>query len=287
MSPVLTPITILGAAGMLGRAWRELCDRHGLDHRDLDVPQIDITDPTSIADVLGDQAGTVVNCAAFTDVDGAEEHEDVARRVNGEAVGHLAAHAHRTGATLVHYSTDYVFDGQASEPYPIDHPRDPLNAYGRTKAVGEETLERSPCRSLLVRTSWLYAPWAKNFVRTIARAARLRDELQVVHDQIGRPTSAEHLAATTLTLLEAEATGVFHVTDGGQCSWYEFACAIAAHANPDCRVAPCTSDVFPRPAKRPAYSVLDLSRTEALVGPMPTWTENLADVLRRLEPLES
>jgi len=184
-----------------------------------------------------------------------------------------------TDALLVHYSTDYVFNGRARSPYPIDAPLEPINAYGRSKAVGEKALRESGCRHLLLRTSWLYAPWGANFVLTMRKLTGERDELRVVDDQIGRPTSAEHLAATSMKLIEADAEGTFHVTDGGQCSWHGFATAIALAVNPNCRVVPCASDEFPRPARRPAYSVLDLGPAEAIVGPMRDWKDNLADVL--------
>jgi dTDP-4-dehydrorhamnose reductase len=153
--------------------------------------------------------------------------------------------------------------------------------------VGESLIARARSRglrSLLIRTSWLYAPWGKNFVRTIARLARDHPTLRVVNDQRGRPTSAEHLAKATISLVRAGAEGVFHVTDGGEASWFEFAAQVAAFAAPACRVEPCATAQFPRPAPRPAYSVLDLSRTEALIGPRPPWQQQLASVLPNLEP---
>jgi dTDP-4-dehydrorhamnose reductase len=186
---------------------------------------------------------------------------------------------------LLHFSTDYVFDGKASAPYRADAPVDPLGAYGRTKAAGEQAIHASGARHLIVRTSWLYAPWGNNFVRTMARLTRDKPSLKVVDDQRGRPTSAEHLAATALALLDRGATGTFHVTDGGECTWYEFTLAIAKQLGRTCTIAPCTTAEFPRPAPRPAYSVLDLSQTEALLGPMPDWRVNLVEVLARLEPL--
>ena len=185
----------------------------------------------------------------------------------------------------MHYGTDYVFSGEADAPYPVHAPQAPLSAYGRSKADGERRVWASGARSLLVRTSWLYAPWAKNFVRTIAAAAKSKPELRVVDDQRGRPTSAEHLAATTWALVERNIAGIVHVTDGGECSWFELATAVAAAVAPECKVLPCTTAEFPRPAKRPRYSVLDVAKTEALVGPMPRWQDNLADVLGRLERL--
>lgn len=184
---------------------------------------------------------------------------------------------------LVTYSTDYVFDGQAQRPYRTGEKRAPLNAYGRSKAVGEELLERSGGRWMNIRTSWLYAPWGNNFVRTIAKLLREKPSIKVVNDQRGRPTSAEHLAAATLAMIDAGATGHQHVTDGGECTWYEFAVEIGRLIAAPGKVEPCTSAEFPRPAKRPAYSVLDLTETEQLIGSMPDWRANLAHVVKRME----
>ena len=284
-SPLLLaqPPVLLGAGGMLHRAWDQLLDHWRLDHRNLRRADLDLTNPDSIESVIPADCRLVINCAAFTDVDGAEKHEDVATAVNGTGVGALAATCARRGALLVHYSTDYVFDGQGTHPYPTDAPRNPIGAYGRSKAVGEELIERSGCRHLLVRTSWLYAPWGKNFVRTIASFAQQNKPLKIVTDQRGRPTSSEHLAAATLALLEQCAQGTFHITDGGDCTWYDFALEIAKLVNPTCSVKPITAAELGRPAQRPAYSVLDLSKTESLLGPMPPWQQNLADVLARIE----
>jgi len=214
-------------------------------------------------------------------VDGAETQEGLATVVNGHAVGALARRCADLGATLVHCSTDYVFDGEARAPYSVDHPRAPLNAYGRGKALGEELLEQSGARYLLLRTSWLYAPWGKNFVLTMRELLRARDTVNVVDDQVGRPTSAQYLAQRSLELLRADCTGTFHVTDGGQCSWFGLAAHIAMRIGSSCRIEPCTTAEFPRPARRPAYSVLDLSRTETAIGPSQTWEQNLDRVLRQ------
>jgi dTDP-4-dehydrorhamnose reductase len=278
------PVAVVGALGMLGRAWRELLLKRDIDHTGLDLPTLDITDPESIAEHIGKDVRIVVNCAAFTDVDGAEDQEALAHKLNAQAVGYLAEHCKKIGATLIHYSTDYVFDGQAQTPYPTDHPRDPINAYGRTKAGGEQLIETSGCDFLQIRTSWLYAPWARNFVGTMIRLTRERDELQVVDDQRGRPTSAQHLATASLALLEKGERGTFHITDGGECSWYGFTCEIKRIAGNTCEVKPCTSDQFKRPAERPAYSVLDISRAESVLGPAPDWKQNLADVIGQMEP---
>lgn len=281
MSTATVPgVLLIGAGGMLGRAWRERFS----PEQSPATPRFDITDPQAVAAHLVDDVRTVINCAAFTDVDGAESRPDEAQKVNADAAGYLAERCRAIDATLVHYSTDYVFNGQADTPYRMDEPRDPVNAYGRSKAMGEVAIEQSGCDHLIIRTSWLYAPWGRNFVRTIAKLCAQRSSLRVVDDQRGRPTSCEHLAQVSAQLLERHVRGIRHVTDGGECTWFEFAREIARLANADCAVEPCTTAEFPRPAKRPAYSVLDLSETETVVGPMPDWRDNLKNVLQRLEP---
>ncbi|HYE02502.1 MAG TPA: dTDP-4-dehydrorhamnose reductase [Phycisphaerales bacterium] len=279
------PVVLLGACGMLGRAWGRVLEARAARWHGRGGAELDITRGDHVAGLFRGPVGTIINCAAWTDVDAAEAREDEARRVNAEGVRDLARACALRGTLLVHYSTDYVFDGGATRPYRTDEPRRPVNAYGRTKAAGEEALERSGAPYLLVRTSWLYAPWGKNFVRTIARLSGEKDVLRVVDDQRGRPTSAEHLARATARMIERGARGAWHVTDGGECSWFEFASEIVrlAGRGRGCRVEPCTSSEYPRPARRPAYSVLDISGTEALLGPMPDWRTNLADVMERLE----
>lgn len=278
----MSVLVVAGADGMLGRAWMALLEERGLPARGLVWPGFDLTDPVSVARALEGDVRAVIDCAAYTDVDGAEANEELATAINGTGVGWLVQRCDALGVPLVHYSTDYVFDGRGRAPYPVDHPTAPLNAYGRSNRAGEERVLASRGKHLLIRTSWLYAPWGKNFVLTIAKLAREREELSVVDDQRGRPTSAEHLARASLALLEGSASGTFHVTDGGECTWFELAREVAGRVAPNCRVRPCTTADFPRPAPRPAYSVLDLSETEARLGPMPAWRENVAAVLASL-----
>jgi len=276
---------IIGAKGMLGRAIQELLTKQGRPFAALDLPDFDMTNRLQVDLMLSSGVTAVLNCAAYTNVDQAEVEEAAATKLNGEAVSLLAQLCARRGIPLVHYSTDYVFKGDATAPYRVDEPHDPINAYGRSKAVGEKAIWEAKGPHLVLRTSWLYAPWANNFVRTIFKASRDRESLRVVNDQFGRPTSAEHLAHVTLQLLDKQARGTLHVTDGGQCSWHEFASEIVRLAGHKARVDPCTAEEFARPAKRPAYSVLDLGPTEALVGPMSSWRDNLANVIARLEPV--
>jgi dTDP-4-dehydrorhamnose reductase len=256
----------------------------GIDYVATTIEDLDITDSAAVDEVVRPGVGWVVNCAAYTLVDAAEEHEALANEVNGHAVGRMAERCKAVGAKLLHYSTDYVFDGRAAEPYRTDHPRHPVNAYGRSKALGEELLERSGVEHLLVRGSWLYAPWGQNFVLTIAGLAKARESLRVVDDQRGRPTDSRRLAEVSFELAEKGSRGVFHVTDGGECTWFELASLIAERVNPACVVEPCTSEEFPRPAPRPAYSVLDISATEEAVGALTPWRSR---VRRTLDELQS
>jgi dTDP-4-dehydrorhamnose reductase len=277
------PVLLLGRRGMLGRAWLQLLERVGLPFEAPRRDELDITDGRDVERAVLDRHGVVINCAAYADVDGAEAEAGLATQVNGHAVGALADRCERTGSLLVHYSTDYVFSGSHRTPYSIDHPPRPINAYGQSKALGEELIRASGCRHLIVRTSWLYAPWGRNFVRTLAQRLQRGEQIKVVHDQQGRPTSCEHLARCTFELVHRGVIGTSHIADGGQCTWYEFACETARLIDAGGRVEPCTTADYPRPARRPAYSVLDLSRTEDVLGPMPHWKENLADVVCRLQ----
>jgi dTDP-4-dehydrorhamnose reductase len=270
--------------GMLGRAFAAALPTRVPAVRALSFPELDLRSDASIANALSDRPRLVINCAAYTDVDAAEADEASASAVNGEGVGRLARACAGIGATLIHFGTDYVFAGDAASPYPIDAPIAPRTAYGRSKALGERLVRESGCEHLLVRTSWLYAPWGKNFVRTIAKAATERQELRVVDDQRGRPTSAEALVSTTLSLLDVGARGTFHASDEGECTWFELASFIVLTTKAGARVVPCTTAEFVRPAPRPHYSVLDLSGTHARVAPAPHWRDAVADVLARLQP---
>ena len=225
----------------------------------------------------------IVNCAAYTDVDGAEREEAKAQAVNGAAVGELARSCAQHGAMLVHYSTDYVFSGKAERPYKISDVIDPINAYGRSKALGEKLIGESGCEHLIIRTSWLYAPWGKNFVRTIVAFCAQKHPLRIVNDQKGRPSSAQELAGNSWKLLERGGRGIFHLADGGECTWFDFAKEIARQVGSDVKVEACRTAELGRAAARPAYSVLDVEESERLIGRVKPWREALGDVIARLE----
>lgn len=272
-------ILLLGASGMLGRSMMAEFAARGDQFTSLSRDDVDLAKPETIERVQ--PCDILFNCAAWTDVDGAESNEAEATQANGHAIKQLLDAG--KADVLVTFGTDYVFDGTGTKPYPVDHNRSPINAYGRSKAVGEEAMEAvDESRWLHLRTSWLYAPWGRNFVLTMQKLLAEKQSLSVVDDQRGRPTSAEHLARCAIDLVLSNERGHWHATDGGECTWYEFAQEIKRLTGAPTTIEPCTSDQFPRPAKRPAYSVLDISRTEAELGPMPHWKDNLADVLRRV-----
>lgn len=276
-------VALIGAQGMLGRAWQQLLQSKNIEYTALDLPGFNVLSPEHVANQIDDASSLIINCAAWTDVDGAETQEAQAYALNCEAVALLAARAKANGSRLLHYSTDYVFDGQADQPWPVDALPCPINAYGRTKAAGEMKLIESGCNFLLVRTSSLYAPWPRNFVLTIADLARQRDTLKVVNDQVSRPTSATHLAAASFSLAAGENCGIWHVTDSGQASWFDLACHVVKTLRLPCQVEPCSTAEMPRPARRPAFSALDISQSETRLGLFPHWQEHVEQALQQAE----
>ncbi|WP_329010529.1 dTDP-4-dehydrorhamnose reductase [Micromonospora rifamycinica] len=281
----MTRILVTGAGGMLGRdLLAVLATRDDLQVTAATRSDLDVTDAGAVrAAVTGHQV--VVNAAAWTDVDGAERDEAAATAVNGDAVAHLARACADTGARLVHVSTDYVFAGDADSPYAEDAPTDPINAYGRSKLAGERAVVRFlPETGYLVRTAWLYGAHGRNFVTTMIGLAATREHLDVVDDQQGQPTWSYALAGQLVALVDAALAGrapagVYHGTCTGRTTWYGLARAAFTHAglDPD-RIRPTTSDRFPRPAARPAYSVLGHDRwAEAGLPPLPDWRDALSD----------
>jgi dTDP-4-dehydrorhamnose reductase len=268
-------VLITGAGGMLGRAVAAAAARLGHDVVALDRAAADVTDIEQIRHVVAAAAPrAVVNCAAWTDVDGAEAEEAAALAVNGEGAGNVARAAAATGARMVHVSTDYVFDGRATRPYVESDATGPRSAYGRTKLAGELAVAEGAEDHAIVRTAWLFGTGGRNFVDTMLALGREREEVSVVTDQVGSPTWAGHLAPALVEIAERHDTGVFHAAGGGSCSWYELAVEVFDRAGVDCRVVPTTSDAFPRPAERPAFSVLATERPEAPV--LPPWQEGVA-----------
>lgn len=275
-------VLVTGARGQLGSEFVTLLGERGDEVLGVDMPGIDITQPGSVSTVFDlHEPDVVINCAAWTAVDAAEENEAAALAVNGDGVRVLAEACARTGAWLVQISTDYVFAGDASTPYAEDATPDPRTAYGRTKLAGERhAQEVLPDAHYIVRTAWLYGVNGNNFVKTILGAQRKNGVVSVVTDQVGQPTYARDLARQILTLLDARPpAGTFHGTNGGVASWYEFTQAIFDEAGiPGSAVQPTDSSAYVRPAPRPAYSVLGHDRwAEVGLAPMRDWRAALAE----------
>jgi dTDP-4-dehydrorhamnose reductase len=277
MPSSMNRILIAGAAGMLGQDLQKAFA--GRDVTALSRAELDVTDRDA---VLAAASGhdVVINASAYTKVDDAETHEDAAYAINALGTENLAIAAAEHGARLVTVSTDYVFDGHATHPYGEHTPRDPINAYGRTKAAGEElALAAHPDGTFVVRTAWLYGAGGPNFAKTMVKLAASHETVSVVDDQLGQPTWTGDLAAQVLALLEADApAGIYHGTNSGETTWYGFARAVFARAGLDPeRVKPTDSSTFVRPAARPSYSVLghDAWRRVGL-QPMRPWEDALA-----------
>jgi dTDP-4-dehydrorhamnose reductase len=246
-------------------------------HTDLDVTDAEAVD----ARFDRDRPDVVINCAAWTDVDGAEEAEDQAMAVNGGGAGNVAAAAAAVGARVVYVSTDYVFDGLKDSPYAeVDEPA-PQSAYGRTKLAGEEATASANRRHFVVRSSWLFGIGGRNFVETMLQLAADHGEVLVVRDQVGSPTYTWHLASGIVRLIEGSSWGIHHMAAAGACSWYEFAREIFDQAKVECKVLSATTDMLARPAPRPAYSALESQREAPIL--LPSWRDGLAGYLAQRE----
>ncbi len=273
---------ITGAAGMLGQDLVAAGSAAGHEMVGFSRAEVDITDAESVTRALdAARPDVVVNCAAWTNVDGAEADEAGAAAVNGAGAGSVARAAAACGAWTIHVSSDYVFDGAKRSPYVESDDVGPVSAYGRSKLSGERAVaDEAPGAHTIVRSSWLFGAGGSCFPATILRLAGEREELNVVDDQVGSPTFTGHLARAVLDIGTGEArpAGIVHVAGGGICSWYAFAQEIVARAGLSCEVKPCTTADMPRPATRPAYSVLRSGRGEE-VPVLPDWQQGLAEYM--------
>ncbi len=264
-------ILVTGAGGQLGSEIRVLAENAGHRFFFTDIADLDISDYSAVDNfVEKNRIDLIINCAAFTQVDRAEEEETLARKINSEAVKNLAVVCKNRQAVLIHISTDYVFDGSNNLPYKEDEAPAPLGVYGRTKLEGEQAVIDSGCDYLIFRTSWLYSSFGNNFLKTMRRLTAERDTLQVVFDQVGTPTYAADLAGLLLKVIESdrlkENQGVYHFSNEGVCSWFDFAVEIATEFGHSCDIRPCYSDEFPSTVKRPAFSVLDKTKVKRNFG---------------------
>lgn len=284
-------ILITGANGQLGNCLRDLA-KDCQDHFEFiytDVDTLDITDAKAIESfVVDNRIDIIVNAAAYTAVDKAEEDVEAAFRINRNAVALLAAAAKQHGCHLVHISTDYVFSGEACHPYPVDAPVEPKSVYGRTKAESERAIRESGCSATIIRTSWLYSEYGHNFVKTMLKLGDEREEIAVVCDQVGGPTYAGDLAAAILKVLETNIgkTGVtiYHYANEGTASWFDFAKAIMEMGGKECRVKAIFTSEYPAKASRPAYSIFDLSLIKKEIQiEIPYWRNSLELVINKLQ----
>lgn len=288
-------ILITGANGQLGTEMRNVC-KDDKNHyvftdvntlRGVDTVYLDITNIDAIRiTAASENIDVIVNCAAYTDVAKAEDDLDFANLINNTAVSNLATVAEERGATIIHISTDYVFGGDSTVPYKEDDPKNPLGVYGSTKLAGERAIMDAGCNYLIFRTAWLYSPYGKNFVKTMKRLTSESKVTKVVFDQVGTPTYAKDLATLIHKIISEnlmDRKGVYHFSDEGVCSWYDFASEIARMCGNEGKVIPCHSDEFPSKVRRPSFSVLDKSLVKETFGiEIPHWRVSLADCIARL-----
>lgn len=289
-------ILVTGANGQLGTEIRNLSA--GSSHRyifsdvnslpGVETLSLDITNRQAISLVAeSEHVDVIVNCAAYTNVDKAEDDQAMASLLNSVAAGNLAFVAAERGATLIHVSTDYVFHGDSSVPYTEDFGTYPLGVYGVTKLAGEKAVMESGCNWFIFRTAWLYSPYGKNFVKTMMRLTAEKDRLSVVSDQVGTPTYAADLASVIIKITEdglLDKSGLYHYSNEGVISWYDFAKTICEMAGNTCDIQPCRSEDYPSKAERPHYSVLDKSKVKKTFGiTVPYWKDSLAACMNRMK----
>ena len=283
-------ILITGANGQLGRCLRDVAEAYQEKHRFFytDVEELDITDAVAIDKyVVDNQIDVIINAAAYTAVDKAEDDVEMAYRLNRDAVRNLAEAACSHDCLLVHISTDYVFSGESCHPYEVDDTPAPKSVYGASKLAGEQEIAESVCRAIVIRTSWLYSEYGNNFVKTMLRLGTERESLNVVCDQIGAPTYAGDLARVIFRLIEVspieKKVDFYHFANEGVCSWYDFAKAIMEFGGKKCIVNPISTSEYPAKARRPAFSVFNLRKTKkATMKSIPYWRDSLILIINKL-----
>lgn len=287
----MTKILVIGANGQLGSEINKISGQFfGLEFCFTDVAELDITNPEKVAEFLsGFKPDFLINCAAYTNVDKAETDVATATLLNATAVGILAEQSAKAGCKIIHVSTDYVFDGNGPRPYREDDQVDPQSAYGRTKLEGELLCRKFNPESLIIRTSWLYSAFGNNFVKTMVRLGTERSELGVIADQIGTPTNAADLASAILSIIssvksgeKAFVAGIYHYSNEGVASWYDFTKAIFDIAEINCLVKPIATEDYPSSVQRPPYSVMNKSKIKLIFGlKIPHWRDSLTEYFQK------
>ena len=284
-------ILVTGANGQLGHEMQRVAKSSNHNYIFTDVAdgyeKLDITNIEDIRNMVkNNNVDIIVNCAAYTNVDKAESDYDTADLINNTAAGNLATAMKEAGGTLIHISTDYVFQGDRNTPCQEDWTTNPLGVYGKTKLAGEAAIATTGCNSIIIRTAWLYSQWGKNFVKTMQSLTATHDTLKVVFDQVGTPTFAGDLADTIAHIIntgQTNKTGIYHFSNEGVCSWYDFAKLICKLSGNTCDISPCYSEEFPSPVKRPHFSVLDKKKIKETFGiKVPYWTDSLEVCIKQL-----
>ena len=280
-------VLVTGVKGQLGYDVVKECEKRGIEAIGVDVEEMDITDAAACERVITEaKADAVIHCAAYTAVDAAEDNEDLCRKVNAEGTRNIAEVCRKLDIKMMYFSTDYVFNGQGERPWEPDDPREPLNVYGQTKYEGELAVQELLEKYFIVRIAWVFGVNGKNFIKTMLRLGRERGAVSVVDDQIGSPTYTYDLARLVVDMIQTDRYGIYHATNEGLCSWYEFACQIfkAAGMN-QVKVTPVDSTAFPAKAKRPHNSRMDKSKlAENGFDPLPSWEDALERYLKEILP---
>ncbi len=280
-------VLVTGVKGQLGYDVVKECEKRGIEAIGVDVEEMDITDAAACEQVITEaKADAVIHCAAYTAVDAAEDNEDLCRKVNAEGTRNIAEVCRKLDIKMMYFSTDYVFNGQGERPWEPDDPREPLNVYGQTKYEGELAVQELLEKYFIVRIAWVFGVNGKNFIKTMLRLGKERGAVSVVDDQIGSPTYTYDLARLVVDMIQTDRYGIYHATNEGLCSWYEFACQIfkAAGMN-QVKVTPVDSTAFPAKAKRPHNSRMDKSKlAENGFEPLPSWEDALERYLKEILP---
>lgn len=285
-------ILVTGANGQLGNEMRRVSRDSLNSYLFTDVEELDITDLEAVHNMVSEKSvDVIVNCAAYTNVDKAEDDCDVANLINNTSVENLAVIAKQMNAVLIHISTDYVFQGDFNTPCREDWETNPLGVYGKTKLAGEKSLIDSECRHIIIRTAWLYSSFGKNFVKTMQELTAGKEHLKVVFDQVGSPTYARDLAEVIYKIIEEnrlDKQGIYHFSNEGVCSWYDFAKEICELSGNTCDIQPCHSSEFPSKVKRPHFSVLDKTKLKETFGvEIPYWKDSLKECVEELKMSET
>ena len=278
-------VLVTGVRGQLGYDVVNELEKRGLEAIGVDIQEMDITNEASVNSVIGEAApDAVIHCAAYTDVDAAEDNIEICRKVNADGTQNIANMCKKLDIPMIYISTDYVFDGQGERPWLTDDERAPLNVYGQTKYEGELAVQNTLDKYFIVRIAWVFGVNGKNFIKTMLNLGKTREHLTVVNDQFGSPTYTYDLARLLVDMIQTDKYGIYHATNEGICTWYEFACEIFKQAGLNISVAPVTADQYPAKAKRPSNSRMSKDKLEENgFEKLPTWQDALKRYLKEIE----